>query len=171
VEGAYTSFLIRGSSYILSTSAPVFKSFELIVPLAYSYKLSKSKFTVVNIYCPPLSSFKAVRFFHFLTFRLLSIRMLSIITNFLTLEILTFTLTKPKIIILINSFHIWTLLTQLILCLFLFIAVTHSEPHHHCYKLHTLSIICHLLASSSDHFPILFKLNILTPLIQVSLAP
>ena len=58
-----TAFLVHDSCQILSSSSPVFKSFEISI---VTLKLSKSRLTVFNVYRPPPSSTKAVPFSQFL---------------------------------------------------------------------------------------------------------
>jgi hypothetical protein len=63
IIGGGTAFLVHDSCQILSSSSPVFKSFEISI---VTLKLSKSRLTVFNVYRPPLSSTKAAPFSQFL---------------------------------------------------------------------------------------------------------
>ena len=171
IIGGGTAFLIHDSCHILSTTAPIFKSFEMS---SVTLKLPRSKLTVFNIYRPPASSSKAVPFSQFLTDFQTFISQASTISH-------EFLITgdfnnhvdhadnfhTKKFLSLLDSSN----LTQLVPfpthrsghTLDLVITATNST---------LFPIISYSPVSPSDHFPIFSKLNLQpplpTPLTQIS---
>ena len=162
VIGGGTAFLIRDTYHILSSSAPIFKSFEAS---SVTLKLPKSKFTVFNIYHPPPSSAKSVPFSQFLIdFQTLISHVATtshefLITGDFNIHLDDLENSNTKLFLsLLDSCN----LTQLVNF------PTHRQGHTLDVIItpanSTLSpIITYSQISPSDHFPIFTQLNIQTP--------
>lgn len=165
VVGGGTAFLIRDPCTLLSSPTTIFKSFEMST---VTLKLAQSKLTLFNIYRPPSSTAKSRDTASFSQF----------LEDFQTL--ISVASTTPHEFLITGDFNIHvddptdsnaiqflTLLNQAYLTQHV------TFPTHR--KSHTLDLVItainstlspsftHSLISPSDHFPVIYSINIIPP--------